>query len=111
MTDFDPKTFGDGCTAWPNSWLGVSHRECCGWHDKAYAEGSDGGASDQAWRRLKADAHLARCVATVPTEAGWLRPLHWLNGALMFAGVRVGGWRYWYWNGLSGWHWGHRRKQ
>jgi hypothetical protein len=103
--------WSDGCTAWPDSWLGTSHRKCCVAHDAAYAKGAGEGFRDQAGHRLKADWELSRCVAGVKPEAGWLRPLHWFNGGLMFAGVRVGGWRHWHWNGLSGWHWGHRRKK
>lgn len=91
--DFDPEKYGDGCSSWPDTLLGVSHRAACAYHDFAYREGSDPNAGfwERATARLGADWRLAKQVAAVRSDKWWHAPAHWVNGLAMFIGVRVGG--------------------
>lgn len=68
----------DGCSMWPDSWLGHNIYSACFWHDVRYWCGVPG--DDVA--RLYADAELARDVATL-AGADLARA--------MFVGVGFGG--------------------
>ena len=104
LPDFE--TYGDGCSAWPDTWLGVSIRWFCGRHDYTYRTGGGDTFWQKARLRLVGDAALAWGVGTVKPNKWWHRPLHWANGIAMFGGVRVGGIKAFRAYGLADFHWG-----
>jgi len=69
--------FSDGCSMWPDQWWKIDLFWECLWHDILYFLG---GTEAQ---RLEADERLRDGVGAVAGS---------VMGAIMFAGVRAGGW-------------------